>query len=77
MTPKAADFYWRRSPAARGLGNAGAAVCATLATKQYETDPHHPEEIYTAFAGLGEFDDDAYIEAELAVLKDLNYCLAC
>ena len=77
MTPKAADFYWRRSPAARALGNAGAAVCATLAAKQYETEAHHPEEIYIAFTSLGEFSDEAYVEDELAVLKDLNYCLAC
>lgn len=47
-----------------------------LAAKQYETDPYHAEEVWLGYKGLGDYDGDAFAQGELAVLKDLSYCLA-
>jgi hypothetical protein len=48
-----------------------------LASKNFEVESHHPTEIYEACTGLPEYDDLEYKDAELLILKDLNYCLHC
>ena len=74
QTATAAQEYYRRSEAARTEGLNGRAACALLACKMHEPETWMPHDLCEV-PELADFDTDGYPELELAVLRDLGFCL--